>query len=66
MGQKHKVSEDKIKQIKSINDKAMMVLAEETAPGKNPFYHAIGTMGGIAVRDKYRDIQSMKTEQAQK
>lgn len=59
----HVVSEDEIKSISSIKDENAIKLAEEAKPGINPFYHTIGTMGGIAVREKYSTVESMKNSE---
>ena len=55
----HVVTEEEIKNIKSINDPAARALASEAEEGINQFYHTIGTMGGISVRDKYKDLATM-------
>lgn len=56
----HVVSEEEIKNIKSIHDESALKLAGEAKEGVNPFYHTIGTMGGIAVRNKYSSVESMR------
>lgn len=56
----HVVSEEAIRGIKSIHDENALKLAGEAKEGVNPFYHTIGTMGGIAVRDKYASVSAMK------
>lgn len=56
----HVISEQSIKNIKSVHDPDAIKLASEAKNGINPFYHAIGTMGGIAVRDKYSSVESLK------
>ena len=56
----HVVSEEAIKGIKSMHDEDALKLAGEAKEGVNPFYHAIGTMGGIAVRNKYSTVESIK------
>ena len=56
----HVISDDAIKGIRSAHDDDALKLASEAENGVNPFYHAIGTMGGISVRDKYSSIEAMK------
>ena len=55
----HVISEEEIKGIKSLNDPNARKLAGEAKEGVNQFYHTIGTMGGIAVRDKYANLANM-------
>ena len=55
----HVISAEEIKNIHSMNDPNARKLAGEAKDGVNQFYHAIGTMGGIAVRDKYANLASM-------
>lgn len=54
----HNVSEEEIRRIKAVSDEAAIRLAKE-ADGVSPYYHTIGTMGGLAVRDKYKSVESM-------
>lgn len=58
--QKHSVTEDEIRNIHSMNDPVARKLASEAPEGVNQFYHAIGTMGGVAVRDKYANMSKEK------
>lgn len=55
----HVVSEQEIRNIHSMDDPAAKKLAGEAEEGVNQFYHTIGTMGGLAVRDKYANMSSM-------
>lgn len=55
----HVVSEQEIRNIHSMDDPAARKLAGESEEGVNQFYHTIGTMGGLAVRDKYANLASM-------
>lgn len=57
----HVVSQEEIRGIKSIKDPAAIQLAKETPEGVHPYYHTIGTMGGISVRDKYASVEAMET-----
>lgn len=59
----HKISEEAIMSIKSIKDEDALTLASETREGINPFYHTIGTMGGISVRNKYSTVDAMRNEE---
>lgn len=56
----HTVSHEDIKKIKNMKDPNALKLAREAKDGVNPFYHAIGTMGGISVRDKYSTVEAME------
>lgn len=60
--QEHNISTEEIKQIKSVFDPAAKKLASETPEGVNQFYHVIGTMGGMAVRDKYSNLSGTEAE----
>lgn len=45
---------EELKDIKSIEDPKFKQLMSESPKDKHPYYHAIGTLGGNAVRDKYK------------
>lgn len=48
------LTEEEIKSINSIRDPKVQELMNTTPEGKHPFYHAIGVLGGNAVRNKYK------------
>ena len=49
----HILSKQQLEGIQSIKDPIVQELMEKAPDGKNPFYHAIGTLGGNSVREKY-------------
>lgn len=46
---------------KQINPKLQELMAQAPA-GKNPFYYAIGKLGGQATRDKYGNVGNVVTK----
>ena len=56
MENKTNITEEAIRNVKSINDPVAIEIAKSTPEGVNEYYHTIGTLGGQAVKDKYAKL----------